>query len=567
MADTFEERHNEAYAADAVVASDATIAPAEVGASSETKVIEEVAAEFHAVAPTDGWPAWSEKRRQLGQQSQHEYEGSRQTQRNAVGHLVIEISCGPSRDWKGDAYAHRIDVPKSRHAQMPAVVVTFGGTTSTETAKKALSAFLDRMAAAVGWLVTQVKKRPTDFPASELGVEAVLKLIDDNGGFSEIAKLQRIALKEIAVGGRRPAKIKLDPAAQKKSHVDRALDLLVKHAPSPGATMKLGFVYDDGASRSVGAVIEPDDDVIERALLDLKVVDQLVDQLGELLQAGEMVAEESSTALVNPLDDPEDPEEGYRKAFRHFVFEDDKPVVIAPILVSSSVIVRAAPIEPMFGRPLGKPCHFRTRERRIMETNIAEPARRGAFSAYVEDAGDTLGVFRIVVTTEVAAEKTDNGRNVGVLVEPLRSAQDNLPLAIDLDRFNVQIEGNVSHDLWKRRHKDYVAKSHKEDDTKTVQKHSFTTTEWTIRSAKKNDRCDFQGSGAATDVEVFPADFKRVSEVITSLPVIGEITVKAARHIGLVIAFSTEHFAYEVYIPARTTAGDRTAALLLPYSV
>lgn len=180
-----------------------------------------------------------------------------------------------------------------------------------------------------------------------------------------------------------------------------------------------------------------------------------------------------------------------------------------------------------------------------------------------------MGVCRFVVATEAADDKADNGRNVGVLVEPLHSAQGNLPLAIDLARFAPRIEGHISQTAWRSRHNDYVAKATKPTGTSASarQKHTLNATSWKIASAKKDDERDMGGDGVATEVEVMAGDFYRVSQLIAALPVIGQITVKAERHTGLFIAFATQNFAYEVYVPALTTGGDRTAALVAPFKL
>jgi hypothetical protein len=516
------------------------------------------------------WDDWSHARRALGQDSQSEFEGSREKLKNATAMLAIEIANRPGHDWPAEAAELMLFVPGSNHTYMAATAATFGARASDDKAKKARSSFLDRMALAVEWLVGAVNAKPASYPADQSGIDALVKVIDETGGLSKLAAAQRAKNGEKTKStAKRGDKIALDPDAMRSERVRRARQQLEQNAPSTTAVVKLALVYDDGSNQSVGATLAATDDKLEQALLDMDVVEPLVDQLGELLLAGQMVAEETTNIPVDPMDDPEDPEDGFRTAFRHFIFVDERPIVISPILASSSVIVLAMPVAPLFPKPLGVACHLRTRERRIMEANIADPERRKVFAATIEDSGDTKGICRFVVTTEAAADKTDNGRNVGVLVEPLHSAQGNLPLHIDLARFNPRIEGHLSLTAWKSRHNDYVAKATKPTGTAatTRQKHSLGATAWKIASAKKDDERDFGGSGAATDVEVMAGDFYRVSQVIAALPVLGQITIKAERHTGLCIAFATRHFTYEVYIPALTTGGDRTAALLAPFKL
>lgn len=540
-------------------------------ASAEPHAVDNVGGrESSTPVPAFAWDQWSHTRRTIGQDSQSEFEGSRTKLKEASAMLAIEIANRPGHDWAAEAAELMLSVPVSNHTYIAATAATFGAQASDEKTKKARSAFLDRTTLAVEWLVGVVTAEPSKYPADQTGIDALLVLIDDKGGLSKLATLQRQEnANKAQPASTREAKIVLDSDAVRRTRIERARRLLEKNAPSTAAVVRLGLVYDDGSSQSVGVTFPDNDAKLEQAMLDVDVVEPLVNQLGELMQAGQMVAEETTTIPVDPMDDPEEPENGFRVAHRHFVFADEQPVVIAPILSSSSVIVRATPMVPLFAKPLGVPCHLRTRERRIMEANIADPQRRKVFSAAIAGPGDTKGVCRFVVTTEAADDKADNGRNVGVLVEPLHSAQGNLPLAIDLARFTPRIEGHISLTAWRSRHNDYVAKATKPTGTSAAaqQKHSLNTTSWKIASSKRDDERDMNGEGVATEVEVMTGDFYRVSQVIAALPVIGQIMVKAERHTGLCIAFATQHFAYEVYIPALTTGGDRTAALVAPFKL
>lgn len=515
------------------------------------------------------WDEWSHARRTLGQDSQSEFECSRATLKGACAMLAIEIANRPDYDWAGEAADLMLDVPKSGHKYMAATAATFGAHASDDKAKKARSTFLDRMALSVEWLADRVIAKPDAYPVDQAGTDALVNLIDEKGGMSKIAGLQRNLNGGKKQPATRTAKIVLDPATVRNERIERARKQLEQGKPSDGAVFKLGFIYEDGSQTSVGVTLAATDERLKQALLDMDVIDPLVDRLGELLQAGQMVAEEETTALVDPLDDPEDPEHGFRHAFRHFVFADREPVVISPILVSSSVIVRATPLVGLFSKALGVPCHLRTRERRIMEANIADRERRKVFSGEVSSAGKTSGVFRFEIKTEAAADEKDNGRNVGVLVEPLRSSQGNLPLTVDLKRLTPSIEGHISFGSWKSRHDGYVAIATKPVGKAAAlrQKHSLSPTSWKISSSKKDDARDVTGTGLVTEVEVMAGDFYRVSRIIAALPVIGQITVKAERHTGLCLAFATQHFSYEVYIPALTTKGDRTAALVAPFKL
>jgi len=560
---------NDAHA-EQITATVATSLPeptASAGSHAENNVDRD---EASTPVPAFAWDRWSHVRRSLGQDSQSEFEGSRTKLKEASAMLAIEIANRSGHDWKAEAAELMLFVPTSDHNYMAATAATFGAQASDEKAKKARSAFLDRMALVVEWLVGMVMAEPAKYPADQTGIDALVTAVDNKGGLSKLATLQRQEnAKKKQPASTREGKIALDSGAVHRTRIERARKLLEQKAPTATAVIKLGLVYDDGSSQSVGVTLAVNDAKVEQAMLDIDVVEPLVDQLGELMQAGQMVAEETTSIPVDPMDDPEEPEGGFRVAYRHFVFADEQPVVISPILSSSSVIVRATPVRPLFDEPLRVPCHLRTRERRIMEANIADPERRKVFSAEIAGPGETKGVCRFVVTTEAAGDHADNGRNIGVLVEPLYSAQGNLPLAIDLDRFSARIEGHISLTAWRSRHNDYIAKATKPTGTAAVarQKHSLNATSWKIASAKRDDERDMDGIGLSTEVEVMAGDFYRVSQVIAALPVIGQIAVKAERHTGLCIAFATQHFAYEVYVPALTTGGDRTATLVAPFKL
>jgi hypothetical protein len=293
------------------------------------------------------------------------------------------------------------------------------------------------------------------------------------------------------------------------------------------------------------------------------VVDPVIAQVGELLEAGQMVAEEDTEHLKDHLDDPENPEKGFRLAHRQFVFEDDQPVTITPILTSSAVVVRAEPTDPIFPQPLGQRCHLRTKERRIMEANIADPQRRYVFDGEWQNAGDTQGVIRLVVTTPAAADPAECDRNVGCLVEPLLSNQGNLPLIVHPERFKPQYEGEMSFRTWRNRHTEFVAKFAKGNDkrAKARQDHHFSKNSWKISAGKKDDERDAPGKGEAVSVPLMEGDFARVSSVIAALPVVSPIQFAANRYTGLRLSFSTSRFKYQVYVPFRTGAADRSASL------
>jgi hypothetical protein len=210
-----------------------------------------------------------------------------------------------------------------------------------------------------------------------------------------------------------------------------------------------------------------------------------------------------------------------------------------------------------------KLCHFRTRERRIMEANIADPSRRAVFSGHWGDVGDTAGVLRFVATTQAACDAEEE--QFSALIEPLRSREGNFPLNVHLDRFAPQFTGHFSPRSWRARNAEFVAKAIKAKKGEKVE-HHFKGDSWKISAMKKDDERDLSGTGTAT-VAVMDTDFVAVSKTIADLPVQGEIEVKADRNTGICLSFRTRLFAYQVVIPARTPAGGRNASLFSPFVV
>src|SRR5690606_12090196 len=98
--------------------------------------------------------------------------------------------------------------------------------------------------------------------------------------------------------------------------------------------------------------------------------------------------------------------------------------------------------------------HFQTFGRRKAEVNIAAPERRKLFDTRVDGPGDTLGHCRVVLTTNAAATPEDLKRDVGFLVEPLRSEPGNYPLDVLDSEFKTKakvefaLDGNAQQLLF-----------------------------------------------------------------------------------------------------------------------
>lgn len=512
------------------------------------------------------WSAWESDRRRLGQESQTEFEGARTKLKRAVAMLAIEIVSRPEHDWDAEAEESGLDVPDSKHARMAATAATFGAQADDDAAKGHRAKFLDRTALAVEYLGDTVRADPAIYPATETGVADLIRFIDREGGITKLASLQRAKNAPASKDMKGTAgAITLNGKAARESHLQKAREYLNACAPNDKAVSRIAIIHDDGENQQVVEVVSATAEEEDRLLLRLNAADRLVDQFGELFQAGEMVWEEKTEILKDQDDDPEGPEKGFRPAFRHFVFADDRPIVISPILTNASVVVSATPRDAIFTEPLGQVCHLRTRERCIAEANIADPERRTAFTAEIREATDTQhGVCRFWLTTQAAAEREDNGRDVGVLVEPLKSAQGNLPLNVDESRFKPKFTGTITAKAWQERHETFIAKHVKAAASSEKMDHTFSASEWKIDANKKDNLSAVAGKGR-TSVIVREGDFLLVSKAMAALPIRGLIDVSADPKTGLRFEFRTLRFDYKVFVPSRDPNGGRNAMLFYHY--
>lgn len=517
----------------------------------------------------DNWVSWERNRRALGQESQADFEGSRTKLKRAAAMLAIEIAHRTHHDWQAEVEGLGLHVPTSKHAYMAATAATFGTQAQDKTAKEQRAKFLDRTALAVENLVGKVQSDSSAYPRTEAGVATLVEIIDDAGGLSKLADEQRKAKGATAKPKtEKRGAIALDPASVREVRLQKAKALLAANAPNIKAVSRVAIIHDDGETQRVAMVVPATREEEEGLLLHVNATDRLVDLFGELFKAGTMVHEDKTEILKAELDDPEDPEDGFRPAFRHFVFADHQPVVISPILTNASVVVIANPREAIFPNPLGQVCHLRTQQRRIAEANIADPERRAAFSAEIRQAAETQhGVCRLWLTTQAAANSEDNDRNVGVLVEPLKSARGNLPLNVDESRFNPKFTGAITIDAWRTRNETFVAKHAKAAGSAEKLDHSFGANEWKIASRKRDHHSDISGTSGSASVAVREDDFRLVSEAIAALPVKGPINASADPKTGLRFEFSTPHFDYKVFVPSRTPSGDRNAMLFRHFEV
>lgn len=504
------------------------------------------------------WDTWEKERRKRGHEGRRQHFRSRLLLRQAIAMAAIEYVHRKGHDWDAEAKALNLEVPKSQHPYMLQATVTFGVETESAEEKQRLSGFNDRNALAIQWAAEQVAKDPLRFKPTDDGIEDLAKLLQKSGGITDIANLQR---EKNGEARRRPTDvaheaISLDSRKSRSIRIAQARKRL--HESYGDGEIALGLIVERDGSRKLAETITPDEAQIEEALLQLNVIDPLIDQMGELLHGGKMIVEESTEQLRDQQDDPEDPERGFRKSHRHTVLGYNEWIIISPILSAASVVVFARPFHQFLPEEPTQPSHLRTRERRIMEVNLSDPARRSVFTGSWGKVGKTKGVHRFVAKTEAAFE--GEASEISVLVEPLKSREGNLPLMAHLDRLDPQFSGEFFFRDWKARHKEFVVKIVKPKKKGEQIKLFFQPDSWKVAAKKKNDERGIVGEGSAT-VSLVETDFRAVSEVIATLPVQGNIRVKADRDKGIVLDFRTHFFDYQVVIPSATAAGERNGAL------
>jgi len=296
----------------------------------------------------------------------------------------------------------------------------------------------------------------------------------------------------------------------------------------------------------------------------LKLADPRIRFLVELFTVGKAVAEEKTTHLVNPeTDDPNDAYAPRRLASRQYVFHPDGKMTISPILRESGVIVVAQPKLDLLGIDIKGHVKFQTYGRRRAELNIMG-SRQDAFDFAWDDAGETEGVGRISLMTPVAKSDADKVKDVGMLIERVRSKPENFPLIVD-PAFTPKKDLGIALELLEKM--EAVSRS-----AKNLLKNGIP-----VMTHIEGEKLSFSGHSKAEvaqigpvkgkgRIAIHPDDFIAVTAAIRDIEVQGPFTVSVDPDM-LVIAFETEFATYSVHVPTvleKLTRSNRRIVKLDP---
>lgn len=479
----------------------------------------------------------------------------------SIAILAIQMAVFPDTDWTQEAKYVGVDTDKikSKHPAAMAVAGTFGLKPYSEDEKvaKQHGQYLDRYALATEGLKNLILALPADelekITTDDAGFKTVEKLIEKAGGVNELAAQQRKANRQTP--DEREWRIDLAPAEVKAYLEKLGRDTLlagVKGEGTPNISFALA-VEVDGKPVSAPTKLALESPLLSQALCSLAPVDPLVDTLGELLQAGSMVAEVTTNIPVDGLEDATDPKTKKRLASRHFVLKPDGSMLISPILNPESPVVVVKTRQPILPNWPETFHHFQTFGRRKAEVNIAAPERRKLFDVRVDGPGDTQGHCRVVLTTPAAATPEDRKRDVGFLVEPLRSEPGNYPLDVLDGEFKAKLEfaldGNAQQLLFG------IVRGLKSagDEAATI---SLDGTH--VKFSTKRQLLKLEAKTAKTgEVKVRAAHLHAVVSTLAVLPLVPDSVVTFATDLdGAVrISFTTERADYAVFLPAVMAKG------------
>jgi hypothetical protein len=479
----------------------------------------------------------------------------------SIAILAIQMAVFPDTDWTEEASNSGVDTDKirSKHPAAMAVAGTFGLKPYSEDEKvaKQHGQYLDRYALATEGLKNLILALTADelekITTDDAGFKTVEKLIEKAGGVNELAAQQRKANRQTP--DERNWRIDL-AAAEVKAHLEKRgrETLLAGVKGTPSISLAL-TVEVDGKPASAPTKLDLESPLLSQALCSLAPVDPLVDTLGELLQTGSMIEEPKTDIPVDELEDSSDSKTKMRLASRHFVLKPDGVMLISPILNSESPVVVVKTKQPILTDWPKTLHHFHTFGRRKAEVNIAAPERRKLFDMRVDSPGNTQGQCRIVLTTNAAATPEDRERNVGFLVEPLRSEPGNYPLDVLDGEFKTKaklefaLDGNAQQLLF-----GIVGGLRSAGDEAVTLNLDGSH----VRFSTKRQLLKLGAKTAKTGtVEVRAAHMHAVVSTLAGLPLTPDSVVTFATDLdGAVrISFATARADYAVFLPAVMAKG------------
>jgi hypothetical protein len=207
--------------------------------------------------------------------------------------------------------------------------------------------------------------------------------------------------------------------------------------------------------------------------------------------------------------------------------------------------------------------HFQTFGRRKAEVNIVAPDRRKLFDLRVEDPGKTLGHARVVLTTSAAENPDDATRDVGFLVEPLRSAPGNFPLGVQDAAFRPTLECSFDGNAQKLLVGITGGLKSAGDKSATI---SFDGDNSKFRTKRELLNLDVKSAKTGT-VTVLAAHLRAVLSTIADLPLVGDLAFATDFDGAVRISFATKRADYVVFIPALADDGARSNRYFSPLTL
>lgn len=493
-------------------------------------------------------------------------------QQQAVALLALELALFQTTDWEALLKGRGINPAgiKCRHKMARAVAATFGLDVSVDDAAiaKQASQMIDRLSLAVEWLANKIEGLGVDalqrITFDDGGVGRVVDLLMDHGGINAAAETQR-AINNTPEADR-DLKIEIDPDDAQRMLVSAGEKALREKAGVSDESMELSVsVVVEIAGKQFPVSLEPKfmDTVKERAFAAATEVDSAVDTLGELLQVGKLVEERETDLPVNNLDDPDAASTTMRLTTRHFVLRSDKSVLISPILAEKlgSPVVIAKPKYLLATPPTRTLWELETRGRRKAEANIADPMRRKFFTSSMGDYEGTQGLARLVLTTAAAGDEAKRAEDVGVLVQPLRSASGNLPLDVSAASFKAEFE--LTATMLRAMAKDMPSKAKASAKAKNGKAKSASAAELSINGTTgkielgtKTITFDAQKPSKDGTVRLRGDHLLPIVNTLVGLPLVSLLGIAVDPTGGLRMTFSTKLADYEVYAPALMKDSD-----------
>lgn len=474
-----------------------------------------------------------------------------------VSWLALAWIAFPGWEWAEEVKKQQINsgAIKSKHKLAFATAATFNLDPSHKNPDiaKQHGQLVDRLSLAAEGLVGIIEKLPLDERSTitfdDEGADKVVAYLKQAGGINAIAAATR------ADNNRTPAErdhqIVLNPAKANEYLVEAGKQALLDQAQGiedNEATVTLALAVKVGDETvHVEADAGLSDMVLAQALKAQAPVDPIVNTIGEILQVGTMIEEVETDKPKDHLADPKAEDTQMRDASRHVVFMPDGTMRVSPILNPDSPVVMVQTVQPVLADWPTMPCHLQAQSRRIVEANIANPDRRKLFKTRVEDPGKTMGHCRLVFATEVALEPKNGKAEVKVLVEPLRSKQENYPLDVRHGDFAPDWEFPLGLSAWQLI-MSFVSAIKTPGDRAISINMNGSEAEFVFG---KNSQSVDAASSTKGKVSVMARHLRSALMTIATLPLVKDSVTFAADRDGAVrIAFGTVRANYAVFIPA-----------------